>query len=750
MTIMRDRAVLGPMAVAAAMAGAACAGSGPGSGLGGELDASVAAWAPPLGAHWDPDGSAVVFRVASSRATRIELWIYDTPVGAERTRIVMDRELDADVWHARVPAAALPATIYYGFRVWGPNWPYDAAWQPGATTGFVADVDTDGNRMNPNKLVFDPYARELSHDPTTPDHADGSVYATGTDHRHRDSGPVAPKGIVLRDEPADVGTRPTRPFRDEIIYEVHLRAFTMQAPVPCAGTFAGAAVRAAYLAELGVTAIELLPIQETPNDRNDVDPHSARGDNFWGYSTLAYFAPDRRYACDRSPGGPTRELRAMVRAFHDHGIKVYVDVVYNHTSEGSGGGLLSLRGLDNAGYYQLDRAGTGFTNSNGVGADVAADKPLARQLIVDSLRYWRDALGIDGFRFDLAPVLGNRCGPQCFDFERTLFTELSEALGRPAHGGDGADLIAEPWALAPGSYQVGQFPDGWSDWNDRYRDVVRQAQNQHGVVATTPGQLAMRVHGSSDLFRGGARPPAASVNFLVAHDGFTLFDLYACNGPNNQQPWPYGPSDGGSSDNKSWDQGGNPAAQRQAARTGLALLALSQGVPMIAGGDERLRSQRCNNNPYNVDSPATWLDWSSPEPAFTTFVRRLLAFRSTHPALRHAAWIEPHQMSWYDAAGSVASSDYLADASHPVLAWLLDGTALGDPAPAIYTAYNRGAQGVPVILPAAPAGTAWYRVADTGAWMESQANIAEPGKEYRMSQSGYDLGARSLAVFVAR
>ncbi|MBA3502756.1 MAG: glycogen-debranching protein, partial [Deltaproteobacteria bacterium] len=388
-------------------------------------DDPIVPWEPPIGAHYDPDGSGVVFRIASSRATRVELWIYDAPMGAERARVVMEREA-RDVWRARVAAGELPETIYYGYRVWGPNWTFDEAWAPGSMAGFVTDVDTGGNRMNPNKLVFDPYARELSHDPTTPEQPDGSFYGTGQ-NRLKDSGPVAPKGIVLRDEPFEAA-KPARGFENEIIYEVHLRGFTMEAGVECAGTYAGAATRAQYLAELGVTAVEFLPIQETPNDRNDVDPASAKGDNFWGYSTLAYFAPDRRYACDRSPGGPTRELRAMVRAFHERGIKVYVDVVYNHTSEGSGGALLSLRGVDNAGYYQLDKTGTGFTNSNGVGADIAGQKPLAQALVLDSLRYWRDELGIDGFRFDLAPILGNET-PSGFKYKPDVLATIATQIG---------------------------------------------------------------------------------------------------------------------------------------------------------------------------------------------------------------------------------------------------------------------------------------------------------------------------------
>ncbi|CAN5923734.1 glycogen debranching protein GlgX [soil metagenome] len=704
---------------------------------GGVGDAAATQWSPPIGAHWDPDGSGVVFRVASTRAERLELWIYDAARGAERMHVAMEREGAGDLWSVRVAAAELPEVIYYGYRVWGPNWPYDPGWQPGSLAGRIADVDGDGNRMNPNKLVFDPYARELSHDP------EGGVAQTSDANRAIDSGPLAPKGIVLHDDALDVGPRPTHPLSDDVIYEVHLRGFTMDDAGDCRGTYAGAAARAGYLAELGVTAIEMLPIQETPNDRNDVDPVTTKGDNYLCYSTLAYFAPDRHYACDRSPGGPTREVAAMVRAFHEHGIKVLVDVVYNHTSEGSGGSLLSLRGIDNAGYYQLDRSGKGFTSSNGVGADLAGDKPLTQALVLDSLRYWRNELGVDGFRFDLAPILGNTCGPQCCHFDPKFPATIAAVI-------EGAALIAEPWSIVAGSYQLGNFPTGWSEWNDWYRDLIRQDQNQNGVAVVTPGWLADRIHGSTELYRADGRQPAASINYLVSHDGFTLNDLYACNAANNAQAWPYGPSDGGSADNKSWDHGGDPAAQRQAARTGLALLLLSQGVPMITGGDERLRTQHCNNKPYNLDSPVTWLDWTEPEPAFTRFTRRLLQFRAAHAALRHPTWIEPADIAWRDASGATASKAYLDDATRPVLAWQLAAEQLGDTTRSIYVAYNRSTQATAVTLPGPPANTAWYRVADTAGFLEAEANIAEPGTEYRMQQARYDLGARSLALFIAR
>ncbi len=710
----------------ALLAVVACAGNG----------AVPVAPAPPdaspvtptqLGAHWDAAGDAVDFRVASSRATRVELWLYDQPTGAERSHVAMT--LAAGVWSAHVAAA--DATLYYGYRVWGPNWPYDPAWQPGTETGWLADVDSAGNRMNPNKLVFDPYARELSHDPLTPAQGDGTPYAVGS-HRAIDSAPVAPKGIVLHDDPAPPAYQ-ARALRDELIYEVHLRGFTMAdaAAGTCAGTYAGAATRAAYLAQLGVTAIEFLPIHETQNDRNDVDPTSDSGDNYWGYSTLAYFAPDRRYACDRSPGGPTREFGAMVAAFHAAGIEVYLDVVYNHTAEGAGSALFSLRGLDNAGYYQLDAAGTGFTNNNGVGADVAGDKPLAANLVLDSLHYWRDQLGIDGFRFDLAPVLGNACGAGCFTFDPSgLPARIASEL-------PGVPLIAEPWAVVANSYEVGKFPAGWSEWNDQVRDGLREDQNQAGVVAVPPSALVEHLAGSPDLY--GARGPTASIDYLVSHDGLTLNDLYACNGSNNAQAWPYGPSDGGTTTNHSWDHGGDAVAQRQAARTGLALIALAAGVPMITGGDEMGRTLRCNNNSYNLDSPATWLDWTATTPV-TTFAQRLFQFRAAHPALRPATWAG----TWRDDTGASAGAAYLADATKPVLAWQLTGS---DP---LYVVYNRGTADVTVTLAAPPAGTAWYRAADTAAWDEPGANFAPAGSESLMHQATYSVFARSLVIFIAR
>jgi glycogen operon protein len=703
-----------------------------------------------LGAHWTADKTAVVFRVGSTRATRLELDLFAQPTGAAATyTVVMTQDPGGSTWSATVDAAHLPSTIYYGYRVWGPNWTYDPSWQPGSATGWITDVDSAGNRMNPNKLVWDPYAVELSHDPLTPSQLDGTPYATGS-HRTVDSAPVAPKGIVLALDPPDYGTKPTQPLRDDVVYEVHLRGFTELDPAAggCAGTYAGAATRASYLATLGVTAIELLPIAEFQNDTNDVDPTSDSGDDYFGYNTLAYFAPDRRYACDMTPGGPTREVRAMVRAFHDAGIKVFLDVVYNHTAEQSGSSLYSERGLDNAGYYQLNSAGTGFTNNNSVGADLATTKPLAKGLVLDSLHYWRDAIGVDGFRFDLAPVLGNVGGTGAFSFDPTGFpTVIATELGRPVEGGDGADLIAEPWAGPSSAYSVGKFPVGWAEWNDKIRDTIRQTQNAQESSTAQPtitlGSLANRLAGSPDVYNRNGRSPQGGVSYIVSHDGFTLHDQFACDSANNNQPWPYGPNDGGNPP-YSWDQamdGGtpDPAAQRQAVRTALALELLSAGVPMITGGDELGRSTHCNSNPYTLDSVGNWLDWTTQGNGLWNFTQWMLHFRTAHPELRPPDFSSPP--TWLDATGQPASSTYLADVSQPVLAWTI-GNA--------YVGYNRGITKQTLTLPSPGDGLTWYRVANTAAFMEPQGNFSPADASSKHASLSYDLDARAIVILVAQ
>jgi glycogen operon protein len=739
----------------------------------------------PLGAHYDAVTDEITFRVASLAATRIELWLYADPIDADPAGSVQMSHVPATgLWSATIREADLEAlygitgTLYYGYRAWGPNWPYSSQWQPGTGAGFFNDVDGQGNRFNPNKLLNDPYGLELSHDPLNPAYTDGTIYASGPHYRELDSGRWAPKSILVLPDSDSTGVKPTRALKDDVVYEVHLRGLTKNDPsIPAAyrGTYRGAALKAVALAELGVTAIEFLPLHETQNDTNDVDPTSAAGDNYWGYMSLSYFAPDRRYAYDQSPGGPTRELKAMVRAFHDAGIKVFVDVVYNHTGEGgawsasdpSTFSLHSWRGLDNPTYYCLTADRQLPWDNTGVGGNFNTYNPIAQRQIIDSLHYWSDTLGVDGFRFDLASVLGNTCEHGCFQYDKldpgTALNGIARALGpRPMSGGDGVDLIGEPWAFGGNTYQVGEFPSGWAEWNDAYRDSLRKDQNQLGVEAVTPGELATRIAGSSDLFGDDGRQPGHSVNFVVAHDGLTHRDLYGCNGKNNGQPWPLGPSDGGNDANYSWDQAGIATDQRKAARNGMALLLLSAGTPMLTGGDELLRSLQCNNNPYNVDSVANWLSYNptAEQQIFRTFTQRMIAFRAAHPALRPLDFYSPHdensnvmeQHRWFTPAGQVPDAAYFNDPDNHAIAFRLDGTELGDPAGAIYVAYNGWSSDVDFHLPWPGNGRRWHRVTDTCPWAEGPSQVAVPGHEEFIGDEWtlYRLCGRGVLVAIAR
>jgi isoamylase len=457
--------------------------------------------ASQLGATYNANHSKITFKVYSSRATRLELWLYASASGtSEVARIPLTRG-SGNVWSTSVSRARLSAPASSGrcTTATAPGVRTGPTTRAGARAPAWASSATSTRRATASirtSCCFDPYARELSHDPLTPANLDGTTYASGPLHRSQDSGSVAPKGIVLASDKRSVGTRPTRAFKDDIVYEVHVRGLTMNdSSIPAAdrGTYRGAGLKAAYLKSLGVTAVEFLPVQETQNDTNDVVPESTADDNYWGYSTLNYFAPDRRYAADRSPGGPTREFKAMVKAFHDQGIKVLIDVVYNHTGEGGSWSstdsatynVLSFRGLDNPTYYTLTSDLQHTWDNTGVGGNYNTRNPIAQNLIVDSLAYWRDTLGVDGFRFDLASVLGNTCEVGCFNFDKmdsghALNRIVRELPPRPAGGGAGVDLVAEPWAIGGNSYQVGSFPSGWSEWNGLYRDTLRQSQNKLG------------------------------------------------------------------------------------------------------------------------------------------------------------------------------------------------------------------------------------------------------------------------------
>jgi isoamylase len=729
-----------------------------------------------LGANWDAAGTRVDFKVFSKNASRIQLEVFSQATG-ESAKISLPLSRTGDgVWSGSVSAAQLQKAgikgpVFYGYRAWGPNFIFDPRWTPGSSLGFKSDVDDKGNRFNPNKLCLDPYALEQSHDPIGPHNRDFTPFKSGPKDRDKDSALLAPKGVALKPQPVPSVPKPTRAFKDDTIYEVHVKGLTANdtnLPPEKRGTYAGAATKAKYLKELGITAVEFLPVQEAPNDQNDL-VQGTEGDNYWGYMTNNFFSPDRRYASDKSPGGPTREFREMVEAFHKEGIKVFIDVVYNHTAEGGTHSeapevatLTSFRGIDNASYYQLADDARYFYDNTGTGANINATNPAVRNLIVDSLKYWKDEMGVDGFRFDLLSVLGNSVERGGFNYDRNdpnnALNRIPRELGaRPAEGGPGVDLIAEPWAIGGNSYQVGNFPDGWAEWNGKYRDSVRELQNLQGIKPTTPGQRAGRTSGSSDLFEDDGRKPPNSVNIIVTHDGLSLRDLHAYNAKNNMQPWPFGASDGGEDHNASWDQGGDPAKQRQASRTALALLMTSAGVPMITGGDEFYRTQYGNNNAYNLDSDKIWLNWDDKDTnkQFFEFSRALMRFRQEHPALRPAEFFTGKDkngdgvkdVTWYKPDGTEADGRYMDNPDHHFLAYRVDGTEVsGETAKSILVAHNASPNGESVQLPPARAGSQWVLVSDTSHWMENESNFAPP--EGKRVDGHYHLHDRAVAIFV--
>jgi len=593
-----------------------------------------------LGAHLD--GAATTFAVHAPAATRVVLELYPEAVGAGAHWSYPLAKSPDGVWRGRI--GNVGAGALYAYRCWGENWPFDPSWAPGGSAaGYVSDVDGIGNRFNPNKVMFDPYAREITHnlysDLIAGAGGDAGCFGTGHDqHRGRarrelDTGPWVPKGIVVADDPW-TAPKPQLPAENAAIYEAHVKGLTkhpsssalrsilsgtpgftqvQDVPPDLRGTYAGAALLAPYLKALGMTALELLPVHET----NTSSSASAAADgrvNYWGYMTLAFFAPNREYAHDRSPGGPTAEFKAMVQTFHDHGIEVYLDVVYNHSAEGGnwGGevdttGFVSLGGLACPDYYVLTDALRLVDGATGCGNQLNFSVPATQHLVLDSLAYWADVMGVDGFRFDLAPVLGRT--PNAFERhnwgqQRRFFQQhpLLVAI-RDFAVERGLEVIAEAWDLW--GYEVGNFPSGWGEWNGRYRDAMR------GFLKGDGNTQAFLDAYNGDFFhfsdQGG---PQRSIDFVTAHDGFTLADLVSYNQKINGQPYPFGPSDGGSDTNASWDSWGDPALRRQRIRNALVVLFFSRGVPMIVSGDEYGRTQNGNNNPWNIDTIGLWNNWA--------------------------------------------------------------------------------------------------------------------------------------------
>jgi isoamylase len=567
----------------------------------------------PVGATWD--GMGVNFALFSEAAERVELCLFDRTGRHEVKRHTL-RERTDNVWHGYLPQAR--PGLLYGYRAYGRYRPHE------------------GLRFNANKLLIDPYARQL----VGPLRWHDALFGYRTGHHdvdlsfdRRDSAPYMPRCKVLETGFSWGDDRPPQvPWNDTVIYELHVRGFTQRHPdVPpeLRGSFAGLASPAAieHFKRLGVTTLELLPTHAFVNDRRLVE----RGlFNYWGYNTLGFFAPHQAYLAS----GEIDEFKTMVRTLHAAGLEVVMDVVYNHTAEGDElGPTLAFRGLDNASYYRLqtdDRRRS--QNLTGCGNTLNAQHPRVLQLVVDSLRYWVTEMHVDGFRFDLASVLAREA--DAFDPGSGFLDVLRQdpVLSR-------VKLIAEPWDLGPGGYQVGHFPAGWSEWNDKYRDAMRAFWKGDGGVI---GDFARRLSGSSDLYNRNGRAPQASINLITAHDGFTLRDLVSyehkhneANGEDNRD---------GHNHNLSFNHGveGDTddasvlALRARQQRNFIATLLLSQGVPMLLAGDEFGHTQRGNNNAYCQDNETSWLDWSldDAQDALLAFTQRLIALRAAHPVFR--------------------------------------------------------------------------------------------------------------------
>jgi glycogen operon protein len=694
----------------------------------------------PLGATWTGVGDN--FAIFSAHATKVELCLFDGPdAKAESSRIAFPEQTDM-IWHAFLPDAR-PNQLY-GYRVHGP---YEPA---------------HGHRFNPNKVVMDPYAKSVARTIRWADemfgyqvgHADGDL-----SFDERDNGAFAPLAAVV--DPAFTwgdDRSPKTPWHDTVIYELHVRGFSKTHPaIPehLRGTYEALTTEPAveHLKKLGVTAVELMPVHHHARDRH----LEQRGlTNYWGYNSFGYFAPERRFAASRTPAGAVREFKRMVRALHAAGLEVILDVVYNHTAEGNHlGPTLSLKGIDNASYYRLAEDARYYMDFTGCGNTLNMQSPQVLQLIMDSLRYWVLEMHVDGFRFDLASALAR----ELYDVDRlgAFFDIIHQdpVLSQ-------VKLIAEPWDLGQGGYQVGNFPVLWTEWNGKYRDSVRRFWRGDGG---TVSELATRLAGSNDLYAHSGRQPYASINFITAHDGFTLRDLVSYNEKHNDANGEENRD--GESNNLSWNCGAegptddpeiNALRDRQV-RNFLTTLVLSQGVPMISHGDELGRTQQGNNNGYCQDNELTWIDWNldADRRALLNFVTKLVHFRRAQPALRRRkyfqgrsirggdvkdlSWLTPDGKEMDDAAWN---ADFVRS-----LGMFLNSAAIeemnarGEPVigDSLLVLLNAHSDEVPFTLPPLENDQAWRRVIDT----------AEPYEPDRGCKPGvrYALQGRSISVFVA-
>jgi isoamylase len=693
----------------------------------------------PLGATWD--GAGTNFALFSAHAEKVELCLFDPDGETETARVALP-EFTHEIWHGYLPDAR-PGQLY-GYRVYGP-------YEPAA-----------GHRFNHHKLLIDPYAKALIGDLRWDDALFGYRVgdpAADLSFDERDSAPFMPKCQVV--DPAFTwGARPEqRPWHETIVYEMHAKGFTMRHPeVPESGRGTFGALSSgpvvAYLQQLGATALELLPVHAFVHDRH----LTLRGlRNYWGYNTIGFFAPHPEYL---GPGG-LGEVKTFVQVMHDAGLEVILDVVYNHTAEGSHmGPTLSFRGIDNRSYYYLmagdERHYNDFT---GTGNALELRHPHVLRMVTDSLRYWVEEMRVDGFRFDLATTLARVEGP--FDEHASFLDAVAQD---PVLAG--VKLIAEPWDTGQGGYQVGNFPPGWAEWNDQYRDTVRKFWK--GDAGQLPA-LASRLSGSADIYHHRGRRPWASIDFITAHDGFTLRDLVSYDGKHNEANKE--DNRDGSDNNNSWNCGaegatddpGIRALRRRQMRNLLTTLLLSQGVPMLLAGDEFARTQGGNNNPYCQDSEIGWLDWnlSAEGEALLAFTRQLIRLRRAHIVFHRSRFFqgrtipgtEVKDVTWLRPDGEDMTEADWSDAEARMVCLLLSGEAglmhltergeqeLDD---TFVLILNASPESASQRLPAGPDGVHWETLIDTA------NEVIEEGSERLAQGHELELPGRSARLLIQR
>ncbi|MDY6848164.1 MAG: glycogen debranching protein GlgX [Thermodesulfobacteriota bacterium] len=686
----------------------------------------------PLGAIYD--GSGTNFSLFSEIAERVELCLFD-PEDKE-TRIELP-EVTGYCWHGYLPE--VEPGQRYGFRVHGP-------WKP-----------EEGHRCNPTKLLLDPYAKAIEGTIEWDEAVFPYLFEEGPETPNDlDSAPYVMRSVVHQPHFDWSGDRRLQiPWHETVIYETHVKGLTAlhpDIPEDIRGTYAGVAHPATmdYLKNLGVTAVELLPIHQFIHDKHLVDKGLR---NYWGYNSIGYFAPHNEYAADQRPGGVVAEFKQMVRALHQAGIEVILDVVYNHTCEGNQfGPMLCFKGIDNAYYYRtMADDPRYYMDYTGTGNSLNMRHPHVLQLLMDSLRYWVLEMHVDGFRFDLASTLAR----ELHDVDKlSAFFDLIQQDPVISQ----VKLIAEPWDVGEGGYQVGNFPPVWSEWNGRYRDCVRDFWPGRDEAL---GEFAARFTGSSDLYENTSRLPFASINFITAHDGFTLRDLVSYNEKHNEANGE--DNQDGSDDNRSWNCGAegpsdDPEIQRVRARQQrnfLATLLLSQGVPMLLGGDEIGRTQRGNNNAYCQDNEISWFDWQQIDEDLLQFCRDLISFRAHHPVFRRRRWFQGREIhgaevtdiAWFTLEGEQMDEENWGEGYAKTLGVYLNGKAIPNPNPkgepvtddSFYLIFNAHHESLEFILPAQSWGRNWVIELDTCDGCHDTSQPFEAGEKVKVD-------ARSLTV----